>query len=114
VVEAFIAASREGDFDRLMHVLHPDVVLRADFGPGRATQEIHGVEAVVAQARTFAALGAEGRMVRVNDGFGTVAFLDGSPLSVGAMRVREGRIVEIDFLADPARLAHLDLARFRN
>jgi RNA polymerase sigma factor (sigma-70 family) len=112
VVEAFTAASREGDFDRLMHVLHPDVVLRADFGPGRGTEEIRGIEAVLARAQAFATIGAEGRMVRVNDGFGTVAFLDGSPLSVGSMRVREGRIVGIDFLADPARLAQLELARF--
>ncbi len=110
VVEAFIAAAREGDFDRLVNVLHPDVVLRADFGPDRDATEIHGAEAVIAQARNFARLGARGHLVRVNDGFGTVAFLDGKLLSVGAMRVREGRIVEIDFLSDPARLADLDLS----
>jgi RNA polymerase sigma factor (sigma-70 family) len=109
VVEAFVAAAREGDFDRLVNVLHPDVVLRADFGPSREAQEIHGAEAVVAQARTFAAMGARGHIVRVNGGIGTVAFLDGELLSVGAMRVRGGRIVEIDFLGDPARLATLDL-----
>jgi RNA polymerase sigma factor (sigma-70 family) len=110
VVEAFIAAAREGDFDRLVNVLHPDVVLRADFGPDRDATEIRGAEAVIAQARTFAAMGARGHIVRVNGGVGTVAFLDGELLSVGAMRVREGRIVEVDFLSDPARLANLDLA----
>jgi RNA polymerase sigma-70 factor (ECF subfamily) len=109
VVEAFVAAAREGDFDRLLDVLHPDVVLRADAGPGAAGTEIRGAEAVVAQARTFAAMGARGHLVRVNGGVGTVAFLDGKLLSVGAMQVREGRIVEIDFLSDPARLAKLDL-----
>ncbi len=109
VVEAFIAAAREGDFDRLVNVLHPDVVLRADFGPDRESQEIHGAEAVFAQARNFSRLGIEGHLVRVNGGIGTVALKDGKPFSVGAMRVREGRIVEIDFLADPARLAQLDL-----
>jgi RNA polymerase sigma-70 factor (ECF subfamily) len=109
VVEAFVAAAREGDFERLVHVLHPDVVLRADFGPDREATEIRGAEAVIAQARTFASMGARGHIVRVNGGVGTVAFLDGELLSVGAMRVREGRIVEVDFLSDPARLAELDL-----
>jgi len=110
VVEAFIAAAREGDFDRLVNVLHPDVVLRADFGPDREATEIHGADAVIAQARNFAAMGARGHIVRVNGGIGTVAFLDGKLFSVGAMRVREGRIVEVDFLSDPARLAALDLS----
>jgi RNA polymerase sigma-70 factor (ECF subfamily) len=111
VVEAFIEAAREGEFDRLVNVLHPDVVLRADFGPDREAQELRGVEAVTAQARNFAGMGARGHIVRVNGGVGTVAFLEGKPLSVGAIRVREGQIVEIDFLADPARLAKLDLSR---
>lgn len=110
VVEAFVAAAREGDFDRLVNVLHPDVVLRADFGPDREATEIHGADAVIAQARTFASMGARGHLVRVNGGVGTVAFLDGELLSVGAMHVRGGRIVEIDFLSDPARLARLDLS----
>jgi RNA polymerase sigma-70 factor (ECF subfamily) len=109
VVEAFVAAAREGDFDRLVNVLHPDVVLRADFGPDRDATEVRGAEAVIAQARTFAEMGARGHIVRVNGGVGTVAFLDGELLSVGAMRVRQGRIVEVDFLSDPARLANLDL-----
>jgi RNA polymerase sigma factor (sigma-70 family) len=110
VVEAFVAAAREGDFERLVNVLHPDVVLRADFGPDRDSTEVRGAEAVIAQARTFADMGARGHIVRVNGGIGTVAFLDGQLLSVGAMRVREGRIVEVDFLSDPARLANLDLS----
>jgi RNA polymerase sigma factor (sigma-70 family) len=109
LVEAFTAAAREGDFDRLLSVLHPDVVIRADFGPERGTQEIRGAEAVIAQASGFAKLGLKGHVVRVNGGIGTVALRDGKPFSVGAVRVREGRIVEIDFLADPARLAQLDL-----
>jgi RNA polymerase sigma-70 factor (ECF subfamily) len=110
VVEAFVAAAREGEFEKLVNVLHPDVVLRADFGPDRDAVEVRGAEAVVGQARTFADLGARGHLVRVNGGVGTVAFLDGRLLSVGAMRVREGRIVEVDFLSDPARLAELDLS----
>src|SRR5882757_6306309 len=114
VVEAFIAAAREGDLDRLVAVLHPDVVLRADYGPERDSIEVRGAEAVIAQARSFATLGAEGHMVRVNGGIGTVAFLDGEPISVGAIQVRAGRIVAIDFLADPVRLAELDLGRLAN
>jgi RNA polymerase sigma factor (sigma-70 family) len=110
VVEAFVAAAREGDFDRLVNVLHPDVVLRADFGPGREATEIHGADAVIAQARNFASMGARGHLVRVNGGVGTVAFMDGKLFSVGAMKVRQGRIVEVDFLSDPARLAALDLS----
>jgi RNA polymerase sigma factor (sigma-70 family) len=109
VVEAFIAAAREGDFDRLVAVLHPDVVLRADFGPGGASQEIRGAEGVIGQARNFARLGVKGHLVLVNGNVGTVTFLDGKLFSVGAPRVSEGRIVELDFLSDPARLARLDL-----
>jgi RNA polymerase sigma-70 factor (ECF subfamily) len=110
VVEAFIAAARQGDFDRLVNVLHPDVVLRADFGPDREPQEVRGAEAVIAQASTFARLGLKGRIVRVNGAIGTVALRDGELFSVGAVKVREARIVEIDFLADPARLAALDVS----
>lgn len=110
VVEAFIAAARQGDFDRLVNVLHPDVVLRADFGADREPQEVRGAEAVIAQASTFARLGLKGRIVRVNGAIGTVALRDGELFSVGAVKVREGRIVEIDFLADPTRLAALDVS----
>ncbi len=110
LVEAFIAAAREGDFERLVHVLHPDVVLRADLGPDRGATEVRGAEAVIDRARTFANMGAHGHIVRVNGGVGTVSFMDGKLFSVGAMQVREGRIVEVDFLSDPARLANLDLS----
>ncbi len=111
VVEAFIAAAREGDFDRLVTVLHPDVVLRADYGPERGSVVVRGAAAAIAQARSFATIGAVGHVVRVNGGIGTVAFLDGEPISVGAVQIRGGRIVAIDFLADPARLVELDLGR---
>ncbi|MBS1889480.1 MAG: sigma-70 family RNA polymerase sigma factor [Actinobacteria bacterium] len=111
VVEAFVAASREGDFDRLLHVLHPDVVFRADFGPDRELTEVRGADAVLRQARAFATTGAEAHLARVNGAVGIVTFFAGKPLSVGAVRVREGRIAGVDFLADPARLAALDLER---
>jgi RNA polymerase sigma factor (sigma-70 family) len=110
VVEAFIAASREGDFDGLVAVLHPDVVLRADFGPPRGSVETRGAEAAIKQALRYAGLGLTGHLVRVNGAIGTVTMRDGEPFSVGSVTVRGGRIVEIDFLADPARLARLDLS----
>ena len=111
VVDAFLAAAREGDFERLVSVLDPEVVLHADFGPSapRGRLELHGVEAVTRQARTYSRLGLVIRPAVVNGAAGIVTFRDGEPFSVGAFTVRGGRIVEIDFLADPERLRQLDL-----
>ncbi|MBS1860081.1 MAG: sigma-70 family RNA polymerase sigma factor [Actinobacteria bacterium] len=109
VVEAFLAAAREGDFERLLEVLDPDVVLKAELGAGQF-REVHGAEAVIAQARSFAQVGLTGHLALVNGTIGTVTLRDGEPFSVGGVIVRNGRIVEIDFLADPERLARLDLA----
>jgi RNA polymerase sigma-70 factor (ECF subfamily) len=108
VVDAFVAASREGDFDRLVAVLDPDVVVRADFGPGRS-RETRGAAAVARQALGYAAMGLEMRPALINGVLGAVAFRDGEPFSVGAVTVRNGKIVELDFLADPERLRRLDL-----
>ena len=108
VVQAFLAASREGDFDALVAVLDPDVVVRADFGGGR-TQETRGAEAVAGQAQMYARLGLVIHPALVNGAVGAVTTRDGRPFSVGAITVREGKIVEMDFLADPERLAALDL-----
>ena len=109
VVEAFLAAAREGDFERLLEVLDPDVVLKAEFGPGQF-REVHGAEAVIGQARSFAQIGLTGHLALVNGAIGTVTLRGGEPFSVGGVTVRGGRIVEIDFLADPERLARLDLS----
>jgi RNA polymerase sigma factor (sigma-70 family) len=108
VVEAFLAAAREGDFDRLVAVLDPDVVLRQDFGAGRS-REVRGATAVAGQARAYAELGLVSKPALVNGAAGVVATRDGQPFSVGAFTVRGGRIVEMDWLADPARLRELDL-----
>jgi RNA polymerase sigma factor (sigma-70 family) len=110
VVDAFLAASREGDFERLLAILDPDVVLRADFGGGRGIQELRGAEAVLRQAQFYARLGLEMRPALVNGAVGSVTMRDGRPFSVGAITVRGGRIVEMDFIADPERLERLDLA----
>ena len=109
VVDAFLAAGRDGDFERLIAVLDPDVVLRADFGRAAGLQEVRGANAVVAQAQTYARLGVFLRPALVNGVPGGVALRDGELFSVAAFTVRGGRIVELDFLADPARLRELDL-----
>jgi RNA polymerase sigma factor (sigma-70 family) len=111
VVEAFLAASREGDFEALVAVLDPDVVLRSDSGPlAGGMQEVRGAETVARQARMFAQLDLDVRPALVNGVVGAVAFRDGEPFSVGAVTVRGGRIIELDFFADPERLRRLDLA----
>lgn len=112
VVDAFLAASRDGDFDGLLAILDPDVVLRADagagpFGPSGVTR---GARDVIANARRFAPLGRFARAVLVNGGPGFLVVRDGEPLALMAITVRGGKVVEMDVLADPARLARLDLA----
>jgi RNA polymerase sigma-70 factor, ECF subfamily len=109
VLDAFLAAAREGDFDRLVAVLDPDVVLRVDFGPTGGSQEVRGAEAVARQASLYGELGLDIRPVIVNGTAGAVSFLEGRPFSLGAVTVRGGRIVEMDILADPERLGQLDL-----
>jgi RNA polymerase sigma-70 factor (ECF subfamily) len=108
VVDAFLAAAREGDFDALVAVLDPDVVLRADFGGG-VTQELRGAEAIASQAQAYSRRGLVIRPALINGAVGAVSTLEGRPFSVGAVTVRDGKIVELDFLADPERLAQLDL-----
>jgi RNA polymerase sigma factor (sigma-70 family) len=112
VVDAFLAAARDGDFDRLVAVLDPDVVLRADFGPPPAAgaREVRGAVAVAGQAFTYSRLGLVMRPALINGAAGLVSMRDGEPFSVGGFTVRDRKIVAIDFLADPARLRQLDLA----
>ena len=109
VVDAFIAAAREGDFHALLEVLDPDVVLRVDFGREGESLEVRGAEVVAGQASSFGQMGLLVRPAIVNGVAGAVSSLDGEPFSVGALIVRDGKIVEIDILADPARLRQLDL-----
>jgi RNA polymerase sigma-70 factor, ECF subfamily len=109
VVDAFLAASREGDFDQLVAVLDPDVVLRADFGHAGESRVVRGAREVAGQALFYAQFGLEMRPVLVNGAVGMVTFRNGEPFSLGAVTVRGGKIVELDFLADPERLRELDL-----
>ncbi|MEV8096434.1 RNA polymerase sigma factor SigJ [Kitasatospora sp. NPDC085879] len=110
VVDAFLAASRGGDFEALVAVLHPDVVLRADDGPAAPLVVVRGAEAVASQALRFRHLAPFSRPALVNGGAGTVTVVDGRPVSVMDFVVADGLIVAIDILADPERLARLDLA----
>ena len=111
VLDAFLAAARDGDFQALVAVLDPDVVLRADLGPlpTGGSREVRGAAAVAGQALTYSRIGLVVRPALVNGVVGAVSTLDGELFSVGAFTVRGGRIAEIDILADPARLSRLDL-----
>ena len=111
VVDAFLAAAREGDFEALMEVLDPDIVLRAEGGPPPAppSHEVHGARAVAEQASMYSSLARFTRVALVNGTVGLVSAPGGRPFSVLAFTIRDGRIVELDVLADPARLAALDL-----
>jgi RNA polymerase sigma factor (sigma-70 family) len=111
VVDAFLAAARGGDFDALVAVLDPDVVLRSDGGALRpeVSVMIRGAAAVAGRALTFARSAPYARPALVNGAVGIVAVAHGKPLSVLGFTVAGGRIVEIDVLVDPARLSQLDL-----
>ena len=114
VVDAFLAASRGGDFEALVAVLDPDVVLRADVGAGGGaagvSRVIRGAREVAAQALTFSHLAGHARAALVNGSVGIVTAPDGRPVAVMGLTFGNGRIVGIDLLADPDRLARLDLA----
>jgi RNA polymerase sigma factor (sigma-70 family) len=110
VVEAFMAAARDGDFDALVAVLDPDIVLRADQGilaPG--SRVVHGAETVARQALMFSRLDLQVHHAIVNGAAGAVTMRDGRPFAVSGFTIRNGRVVEMDILADPERLARLDL-----
>ncbi len=109
VVDAFLAAARGGDFDALVAVLDPDVVLRVDLGGGMI-QEVRGAKAVASQAQAYSRLDLVVHRALINGAVGAVSTLGGRPFSVGAVTVRAGTIVELDFLSDPERLAQLDLS----
>ncbi|GHF31345.1 DNA-directed RNA polymerase sigma-70 factor [Kitasatospora xanthocidica] len=109
VVEAFLTASRAGDFDALLTVLDPDVVARSDGGTLVPSVLRRGAGDVASQAIVFARFAKEGRTVLVNGSPGVVSFADGRPLSVMSFTIHEGRITEMNILTDPTRLAALGL-----
>lgn len=110
VVDAFFAAARDGDFDALVAVLAPDVVLRSDGGVARARHTVvfHGAKTVASQAITFGRLSPFVRPALINGVAGVMVASDVRRLSVMAFTVTGGKIVAIDVLADPERLKELD------
>jgi RNA polymerase sigma factor (sigma-70 family) len=110
VVDAFLAASREGDFEALVSLLDPDVVLRVDRPvPPGAPAVIRGAKAVAEQAHSFRSLTPFAQPALVNGAAGFVVAPYGEPYAVLGITVAHGKIVEIDVVADPERLRQLDL-----
>jgi RNA polymerase sigma factor (sigma-70 family) len=108
IVDAFLAASRAGDFDALVALLDPDVLLRADMGRGRVLTPVRGAEKVAGRALMFSRfVKAPIERVLVNGTAGLLSREDGRPSRLLAVTVVNGLIVEIDVLADPERLASL-------
>jgi RNA polymerase sigma-70 factor (ECF subfamily) len=114
LVDAFLAASREGNLEALLKVLDPDVIARADAGTATVltgrSRIVRGAEAVTAQAMVFRGLAAGARKALVNGSAGVVVFANGRPYAVVGIGYARGRITELDFLLDPERLARLDLS----
>jgi RNA polymerase sigma-70 factor (ECF subfamily) len=113
VVDAFHAAARDGDFERLVSVLHPDAVLRVDWGPDRPIHVREGADAIAGQAVMFSrSPGASDRIepVVVNGLPGDLRYRGGRPFSLLAFTVAGGRIVAMDIIADTDRLAGLGLS----
>jgi RNA polymerase sigma-70 factor (ECF subfamily) len=112
VVDAFFAAVREGDLAALLAVLDPGVVVCADYGarPVAAPREVRGARVAAENALRFARYAYFAQPVLVNGAVGIVAAPGGQLYAVMGFMVRQGKIVEIDILTDPARLRQLDLS----
>jgi RNA polymerase sigma-70 factor (ECF subfamily) len=110
VVDAFLTAAREGDFEALLEVLDTGVVLRRDVAPLGGSMEVRGAAKVAGQALAYARLDLLMRPALINGAVGAVTIRNGEPFAVSAFTVSGRRIVEIDILADPERLRQLDLA----
>ena len=117
VVDAFLAAARNGNFEVLLEVLDPDVTLRADRGvvPPGASRVIRGARAVAENAMVFSKIAGFARTALVNGAAGIVGFdKQRRPFSVMGFTVAHGKIVGIDILADPARLSELNLSSLKD
>jgi RNA polymerase sigma-70 factor (ECF subfamily) len=118
VVDAFFAAARGGDFEALLRVLDPEAVVRADYSPGRsgtlgatattASREVRGAKEVARQALTFSRLAEVVQPALVNGAAGMVAWSGGHLYSVMSFIIRNGKIVEIDVIADSERLGRIE------
>jgi RNA polymerase sigma factor (sigma-70 family) len=112
VIDAFLAAARGGNFDALVATLDPDIVLRADGGSGlpAASAEVHGALAVARRAQMWSRVDLTMHPALVNGAVGMIATRNGVVFSIASALVRNGRIARLYFLADPERLARLDLS----
>jgi RNA polymerase sigma-70 factor, ECF subfamily len=112
VVDAFLAAVQDGDFERLVAVLDPEIVLRADGGAVKGMSRlVRGAQAVAGQAAMFSKLALSNQVVLVNGNIGVVSRRpDGRLFSVIGFTIAGGKVVEMDILADPDRLGRLDLS----
>src|ERR687897_1130059 len=112
VVEAFLAAARDGEFEALLAVLDPDIVERVDTGSGTIV-EVRGALNVARRAMAASQRdGLVGRRALINGAPGWVSVLDGELFAIGSLTVHNGRITTMDILLDPARLARLDITGF--
>ncbi|KPI32985.1 RNA polymerase, sigma-24 subunit, RpoE, ECF subfamily [Actinobacteria bacterium OV450] len=109
VVDAFLSAARGGDLDALVDLLDPEIIARSDGGALRPSAVRRGATQVASQAITFARFAAAARPVLVNGLPGVLALAEGKPLSVMAFTVKDGKVVALDILTDPERLARIDL-----
>ena len=110
VVDAFMAAARDGDFGALVELLDPDVVLRADLGaaaPAGFVPLVRGAAQVAARAQLFSRSGVSSRRAMVNGAAGVISWQDGKLVAVLGFTIAHGKIVTIDVLADPERLSRL-------
>ncbi|MFJ8826192.1 sigma-70 family RNA polymerase sigma factor [Streptomyces sp. NPDC102467] len=105
VVDAWLAATRAGDFEALLALLDPDVLLRVDAGPGTASKLVRGALEVAGQAAMFGQLVPQAFPAYVGDGIGIVQVPRGQVVAVLALTFREGRVTGVDIIADPPRLA---------
>ncbi|MFC8763543.1 RNA polymerase sigma factor SigJ [Streptomyces sp. NPDC057193] len=112
IADAFLAAANGGDFEGLLAVLDPDVVLRADGGKAlaAASKIVRGAEAVVSQALTYARFRTAALPLLVNGAPAVLSVANGRPGALMAFTIAGDRIVELHILADPERLAALDLS----
>ncbi|MEU3753910.1 sigma-70 family RNA polymerase sigma factor [Streptomyces olivoreticuli] len=108
VVDAFLTAARGGDFDALVAVLDPAVVLRADTGAG-APLEVRGAAAVAGQALTFQRMARFARPALVNGSVGIITDVDGQAMAVLGFTITDGKVTTIDILADTERLRGLPM-----
>jgi RNA polymerase sigma factor (sigma-70 family) len=110
VLDAFLAAAREGDFEALVAVLDPDVVLRAEGGAGApASRIVRGAANVARGALAFSRLDIDVRPALINGAIGTVTFREGQPFAIAGFTIRNRRVVGMDIFADPERLSRVDL-----